>query len=209
MTELPLLDPPPRQFRKTMRIRGIRTSIKLEPSFWNYLEEMAAQHGMRLSVLVGQMAAASGQSVNFASTLRTAALVHAQRRAAQLQHELERRLAGGTSGDLLRIMEACPLPVLFLDTERRIRAVNPSLVAWLNLDARAILGQRLDSVMLLQAPSLKEAWMALAGGARSRLDLRAIYVSPGRVRTAQATALALSGPEEGQPGGFVMLFTTS
>lgn len=208
MNELPLLDPP-RQFRKTMRIRGIRTSIKLEPSFWNYLEEMAAQRGMRLSVLVGQMAAASGQSANFASTLRTAALADAQRRAAQLQQALERCSAGGTNGDLLRIMEACPLPALFLDAERRIRAANPALAAWLNLDARAILGQRLDSVMLLQAPGLKEAWTALAGGIRPRLDLRAIYVSPGRVRTAQAVALALSAPAEGQAGGFVMLFTTS
>jgi predicted DNA-binding ribbon-helix-helix protein len=68
--------------RKTMRIRGLRTSIKLEQEFWSYLAEIAAGRRMRLSALVNEVAEATPDHTNLASTLRTFALTDARQRAA-------------------------------------------------------------------------------------------------------------------------------
>ena len=67
--------------RKTMRIRGLRTSIKLEQEFWSYLAEIAAGRRVRLSALVNEVAEATPEHTNLASTLRTFALTHARQRA--------------------------------------------------------------------------------------------------------------------------------
>jgi predicted DNA-binding ribbon-helix-helix protein len=69
--------------RKTMRIRGLRTSIKLEQEFWSYLAEIAAGRRMRLSALVNEVAEATPEHTNLASTLRTFALTHARQRARE------------------------------------------------------------------------------------------------------------------------------
>jgi predicted DNA-binding ribbon-helix-helix protein len=69
--------------RKTMRIRGLRTSIKLEQEFWSYLTEIAAGRRMRLSALVNEVAEATPEHTNLASTLRTFALTHARQRARE------------------------------------------------------------------------------------------------------------------------------
>jgi predicted DNA-binding ribbon-helix-helix protein len=69
--------------RKTMRIRGLRTSIKLEQEFWSYLTEIAAGRRMRLSALVNEVAEATPGHTNLASTLRTFALSHARQRTRE------------------------------------------------------------------------------------------------------------------------------
>src|SRR5918995_1164344 len=69
--------------RKTMRIRGLRTSIKLEQEFWSYLAEIAAGRRVRLSALVNEVAEATPEHTNLASTLRTFALTHARQRARE------------------------------------------------------------------------------------------------------------------------------
>ena len=66
--------------RKTMRIGEVRTSIKLETEFWDYLKSIANQRHLRLSGLVNEVAAATPDRTNLASTLRTYALVHARLR---------------------------------------------------------------------------------------------------------------------------------
>ena len=53
--------------RKTMRIGEIRTSIKLEPEFWEYLQDVARQRGMRLAALVNEIAAGREGKTNLAS----------------------------------------------------------------------------------------------------------------------------------------------
>ncbi len=69
--------------RKTMRIRGLRTSIKLEQEFWSYLTEIATGRRVRLSALVNEVAEATPEHTNLASTLRTFALSHARRRVRE------------------------------------------------------------------------------------------------------------------------------
>jgi predicted DNA-binding ribbon-helix-helix protein len=194
--------------RKTMRIGEIRTSIKLEGEFWQALRDLAEPRGMRLSNLVNEIAAAHPDRSNLASTLRVYALEQWRQRFQQQQRELDRlSLAGGTN-DLARLLEACPMPALLLDAERMIRLLNRAFGLWLNVDARATVGQKLDNIMLLRGPGMKEMWHSLAEGRLGRAGFNATYVSPGKVRTAQALAIALAGCQGQTRRGYVVLFET-
>jgi predicted DNA-binding ribbon-helix-helix protein len=195
--------------RKTMRIGEVRTSIKLETEFWSYLKEVADGRGIRLSALVNDVAAATPDRTNLASTLRTFSLIHARLRSSSLQSELDRLSLAGNSNDLVRVLEACPLPSLVLDAERQIKQLNRAFALWLNLDAKATTGKRLDNIMILRGPSMKEMWASLIDGRLGRAGFNATYVSPGKVRTSQAIALALGGGQtELQRRGYVVMFET-
>lgn len=195
--------------RKTMRIGEVRTSIKLEKEFWSYLKEIADERSARLSGVVNEVAAASPERTNLASTLRTFALMHARLRYQNLQRELDRLALAGNTQDLTRILEACPLPCLVLDGERGIRQLNRAFSLWLNVDPRATVGRKLDNVMILRAQGLKDLWAGLGDGRLARAGFNATYVSPGKVRTAQAMAVALSGAEANCAArGCVVVFET-
>jgi len=188
--------------RKTMRIGEIRTSIKLEREFWDYLQEVARQRGIRLAALVNEIAAGREGKTNLASRLRTFCIVHARMRCEELQRELDRLTMAGNSRDLARVLEASPLPCLVLDSELTIRQLNRAFLQWLNLDPKATVNTKLPNLMILRAPGLREMWRALAEGRLSRGSFSATYVSPGKVRTSHAVAMALSA------GGYVVMFET-
>jgi len=77
--------------RKTLRIGGGRhTSTTLEPEFWAYLAELAAERGVSPAVLVEQAAATQPAGSSLASTLRTFLLRHARQRQPPLAGELDR-----------------------------------------------------------------------------------------------------------------------
>jgi predicted DNA-binding ribbon-helix-helix protein len=195
--------------RKTMRIGEVRTSIKLENEFWSYLKEIADMRSMRLSALVNEVAEASPERTNLASTLRTFALIHARLRSQSLQRELDKLAIAGSTQDLMRVMESCPLPCVVLDGERQIRQINRTFALWLNVDSKATLGMRLDNIMILRGPGLKDMWNNLLDGRVARAGFNATYVSPGKVRTSQAIAIALSSGNEGESGrGCVVMFET-
>lgn len=195
--------------RKTMRIGDVRTSIKLENEFWSYLKEIADSRTMRLSALVNEVADASPERTNLASTLRTFALIHARLRTQSLQRELDKLSIAGSTQDLMRVMESCPLPCVILDGERQIRQLNRTFALWLNIDAKATVGQRLDNIMILRGPGLKDMWNNLLDGRVARAGFNATYVSPGKVRTSQAIAIALSGGAEVESKrGCVVMFET-
>jgi predicted DNA-binding ribbon-helix-helix protein len=195
--------------RKTMRVGQVRTSIKLEEEFWSYLKQIADDRQMRLSALVNEVADSTPDRTNLASTLRVFALVHARVRSETLQKEMCKLSLAGNTQDLLRVMEACPLPCLVMDHQRQIRQLNRSFAFWLNLDARATIGQRLDNIMILRGPGMKDMWTNLLDGRTARAGFNATYVSPGKVRTAQAIAVALA-PSNTEPDqrGCIVLFET-
>ena len=77
--------------RKTLRLGGGRhTSTTLEPEFWAYLAELAAERGVSPAALVGQAAATQPAGSSLASTLRTFLLRHARQRQPSLRGELDR-----------------------------------------------------------------------------------------------------------------------
>jgi predicted DNA-binding ribbon-helix-helix protein len=177
--------------RKTMRIGEVRTSIKLEPEFWGYLKEVADGRGIRLSRLVNDVAAATPERTNLASTLRTFCLIHAQLRWRGLERELEQLSLAGNTQDLPRVLDACPLPCLLLSADRAVKRLNQAFAAWLHVDGRGVLGQRLDNIMILRGADMPALWQRIFGdGGKGRFN--ATYVSPGKVRTAQALAVGLS-----------------
>ncbi len=185
--------------RKTMRIGEVRTSIKLEPEFWSYLKEVADSRTIRLSRLVNDVASATPDRTNLASTLRTFCLIHAQLRWQGLESDLERlRLAGNTQ-DLTRVLDACPLPCLLLAEDRTVKRLNQAFAAWLHVDARGVLGQRLDNLMILRGAGMQQLWQKVFTDAGNKGRFNATYVSPGKVRTAQAMAIGLSAAAGSNP----------
>jgi predicted DNA-binding ribbon-helix-helix protein len=184
--------------RKTMRIGEVRTSIKLEQEFWSYLKDVADSRSVRLSRLVNDIAEATPERTNLASTLRTFALIHAQLRVQGLDQDIEKLRLAGNSADLTRVLDACPLPCLLLTAEREVRRTNHAFVSWLNLDPQAILGQRLDNLMILRGPGMNTLWQRIFDEGSREERFNATYVSPGRVRTAQAMTIGLS--KDGETG---------
>lgn len=192
--------------RKTMRVGDIRTSIKLEPEFWDYLKQIAEERGARLATVVNEVARGRPEKANLASLLRTYCLMHARTRCESLQRELEQLALAGNSRDLARVLEACPLPSLVLDADRRIRQLNRAFTQWLNLDPSATVRMRLDNIMILRGSGIREMWTNLQQGKLQRGVFNATYVSPGKVRTSQALAIAVDG--NGEYRGFVVMFET-
>jgi predicted DNA-binding ribbon-helix-helix protein len=194
--------------RKTMRIGEVRTSIKLESEFWSYLKEVAQERSIRLSRLVNEVAMASPERTNLASTLRTFALVHAQLRWQALEQELQKLTLAGNTQDLTRVLDACPLPCLLLSEDRVIKRLNQAFASWLHVDGRGVLGQRLDNVMITRGPCMPELWQRIFNGMAQKARFNATYVSPGKVRTAQAQAIGLSAANGAGSGACLVIFET-
>lgn len=190
--------------RKTMRVGQARTSIKLEAEFWDYLQEMAAQRGLKLPALVSELAAGVADSASLASHLRTAAMRHARGRVGELDAQLERLVLAGGNGDLQSVLELCPLPCLVLSGNREIRHVNQAFAQWLNLEPAKLCGYRLDHLMVMRGAG--EIWAGLAKGRLPWGRFGATYVSPGRVRTSQAVVVPVGAP--GDHGGLIVMFET-
>lgn len=60
--------------KRSFSLAGHRTSVALEPPFWDALAHMAAERSMRLSALVAEVDAARKTDTKLASALRVAAL---------------------------------------------------------------------------------------------------------------------------------------
>lgn len=200
---------PQTMIRKTMRIGDVRTSIKLEPEFWGYLKEVAGSRSIRLSRLVNDVANASPERTNLASTLRTFCLTHAQLRWQNLHHELERLALAGNTVDLTRVLDECPLPCLLLNHDRTIRRANQAFSAWLNVDGRGVIDQRVDNIMILRGPSMQDLWRRSFAEPPGSGRFNATYVSPGKVRTAHALAVGLSASSGSSDArGCLVMFET-
>jgi len=60
--------------KRSISLSGHRTSIALEPEFWAALESIAAQRGVLLTALIGEIDAARSPERALASALRVFAL---------------------------------------------------------------------------------------------------------------------------------------
>jgi predicted DNA-binding ribbon-helix-helix protein len=65
--------------KRSLTIAGHRTSIALEPEFWDGLEALAARRGIRLTALIEEIDA-SRETPNLSSALRVAVLRDVQDR---------------------------------------------------------------------------------------------------------------------------------
>jgi predicted DNA-binding ribbon-helix-helix protein len=68
--------------KRSFSIAGHRTSVAMEPEFWEELERRAAAHNMTLPKLIGTIDAKRPAQQPLSSALRIAALRHAQKAGA-------------------------------------------------------------------------------------------------------------------------------
>src|SRR5689334_8276137 len=94
-----------------------RRAFRLEPVFWDLLEQAAAAKGQKLRDLVFALIDQEPDAKNLASSLRTASAKWAEQRNAALADS-----AGTQSGIVL--FHACPSPGLIIGEDRRIVAFN-------------------------------------------------------------------------------------
>ncbi len=68
--------PPARLSKRSFSLAGHRTSVALEPAFWDALAAIAAAEGRVVSALVADVDAARDPATPLASALRMTALNH-------------------------------------------------------------------------------------------------------------------------------------
>ena len=156
--------------RKTMRIGEVH--LDQAGAGVLGLPQGGSGQRIRLSRLVNDVAAATPERTNLASTLRTFCLIHAQLRWHGLEREVEQLRLAGNTRDLPRLLDACPLPCLLLDEERTVKRLNQAFATWLHLDARGVLGQRLDNMMILRGQGMPGLWERIFGEAGGRASLQ-------------------------------------
>ena len=90
-----------------------------------------------------------------------------------------------------------------------VKRQNQAFLGWLHVDARGVVGQRLDNLMILRGPAMPQLWQRVFADPGAKGSFNATYVSPGKVRTAQAVAIGLSPAGGANPGrGCLILFET-
>ena len=71
---------------RSVRLNGLSTSLRLEARYWRLVDEMAADGSLTtpkfLSTLYDEVMEIHGEVRNFASLLRTACLVHLEKKAS-------------------------------------------------------------------------------------------------------------------------------
>jgi predicted DNA-binding ribbon-helix-helix protein len=72
-----------RLIKRSFRLAGHRTSVALEPAFWDVLHEIAQALGVSLAGLVASVDAERDGSASLASSLRVLALLDALGRLAK------------------------------------------------------------------------------------------------------------------------------
>ena len=60
--------------KHSLTLRGHRTSVSLEPAFWEALRELAAERGQTVNALAAEIDAARAPGTGLASALRVAIL---------------------------------------------------------------------------------------------------------------------------------------
>ena len=71
---------PDRPLKRSLTIRGHRTSVSLERAFLDALREIAAERGLSLDALAAEIDAARDPATNLASAIRLRVLAHYQDR---------------------------------------------------------------------------------------------------------------------------------
>jgi predicted DNA-binding ribbon-helix-helix protein len=66
----------PRPAKHSLTLNGHRTSVSLEPEFWQAFRDLAAQNHLPLNVLAAEIDAARGEDIGLASAIRLYVLRH-------------------------------------------------------------------------------------------------------------------------------------
>ena len=69
--------------KRSVTIRGHRTSFSLEDAFYSELERIAAAQGKPVAALIGEIDASQSRNTNLSSALRLYVLAEVKRRACE------------------------------------------------------------------------------------------------------------------------------
>jgi len=72
-----------RPVKHSLTLRGHRTSVSLEPSFWSAFRALAVRRGLPINALAAEIDAARGDSMGLASAIRIAVLTDLQARLGE------------------------------------------------------------------------------------------------------------------------------
>lgn len=67
---------PVRPAKRSLTLHGHRTSVSLEPEFWEAFREMARNRGVSVNALAAEIDAARGLEAGLATAIRLAVLRH-------------------------------------------------------------------------------------------------------------------------------------
>lgn len=65
-----------RPVKRSLTIRGHRTSVSLEEPFWDAFRQIAAERGVSVASLAAEIDAARGDAAGLASAIRVFVLAH-------------------------------------------------------------------------------------------------------------------------------------
>lgn len=65
-----------RPLKRSLTLMGHRTSVSLEPAFWEALREMAQDRGLSVNALAAGIDAGRGPDTGLATAIRLAVLAH-------------------------------------------------------------------------------------------------------------------------------------
>lgn len=71
-----------RPVKRSLTLRGHRTSVSLEDTFWRAFRDIAAEKGKPINALAAEIDEARGMDVGLASAIRVYILTYYQDRAA-------------------------------------------------------------------------------------------------------------------------------
>ena len=74
---------PDRPAKRSLTLRGHRTSVTLEDAFWSALREMARDRGVSLAALAAEIDARRDPEASLASAIRLDVLAHYRARSGQ------------------------------------------------------------------------------------------------------------------------------
>ncbi|KAJ55849.1 arylsulfate sulfotransferase [Actibacterium mucosum KCTC 23349] len=69
---------PTRPQKHSLTLNGHRTSVSLEPEFWDAFREIAAEKSQPINALAAEIDASRGMEIGLASAIRVFVLLHYQ-----------------------------------------------------------------------------------------------------------------------------------
>ncbi len=169
---------------RIVQYQNRRYSIRLEPVFWQVLENLSEREGMRLGRFIAELAARYNGN-NFASHLRVISMVESERALAQSS-------LLPTQDNILGVVRACASPGLVLSRYRTILAHNDGFLEWLGAPEESLAGADLTSVIQVRTRRpLNDLWLDMVAGNVASAEANVLRVEPGRVIAAAAKLLGL------------------
>jgi predicted DNA-binding ribbon-helix-helix protein len=172
---------------RIVQFEGRRYSVKLEPIWWERLEDLSQQQGLRLNQLIGHVARNATEEVNLTAAIRSYCLSRTLEQLNRVEGELEERSLTNQGVPLGLIVDACPSPTLMVSHNQSIQRANQAAVQWLGIDAAALIGRMIGHYIQIKSQiPLDKILQEFENGAHHVYHGRIVYLRPGRVVTARA-----------------------